>query len=277
MDTATHMLRTGRRGPLFEANMGLRDLQASCQRVGLAWSLAWHDIVSRYRGSILGPFWITLSMGIMVAGIGLLNAKLFSTSLHDFIPWVTTGIVFFGVISGIINEGCDTFVQAAGILSQTSLPMFTFVWRTVFRNLINLAHNFVIVLIVLVYFGYWRSMDAAAAVLGLGILVVNAAWIGMLAAIASARFRDVPQIVISIMQFAIFMTPVFWPIDRLGKAHPFLAFNPFYYMLEAVRAPLLGDQPAPNTYLVLGLMALIGWALTFFVFIRTRRRIVHYL
>lgn len=277
MDTATHMLRTGRRGALFEVNMGFRDLQASFQRISLAWSLAWHDIVSRYRGSILGPFWITLSMGIMVGGIGLLNARLFATSLHDFIPWVTTGIVFFGVISGIINEGCDTFVQAAGILSQTSLPMFTFVWRTVFRNLINLAHNFVIVLIVLVYFGYWRTMNAPAAVIGLAILVVNAAWIGMLVAIASARFRDIPQIVISVMQFAIFMTPVFWPIDRLGKAHPFLEFNPFYYMLEAVRAPLLGAVPAANTYPVLGAMAVIGWGLTFFVFIRTRRRIVHYL
>ena len=277
MDTATHMLRTGRRGPLFEVNMGLRDLQASLQRIGLAWSLAWHDIVSRYRGSILGPFWITLSMGVMVGGIGLLNARLFQTTLHDFIPWVATGIVFFGVISGIINEGCDTFVQAASILSQTSLPMFTFIWRTVFRNLINLAHNFVIILIVLVYFGYWRTMDPLAAFLGLVVLVVNAAWISMLAAIASARFRDVPQIVISVMQFAIFMTPVFWQPQRLGKAHPFLEFNPFYYMLEAVRAPLLGQQPVIHTHTTLAVMAVGGWALTFFVFIRTRRRIVHYL
>lgn len=277
MDTATHMLRTGRRGALFEVNMGVRDLQASLQRIGLAWSLAWHDIVSRYRGSILGPFWITLSMGVMVGGIGLLNARLFHTTLHDFIPWVATGIVFFGVISGIINEGCETFVQAAGILSQTSLPMFTFVWRTVFRNLINLAHNFVIILIVLIYFGYWRTMNAPVAVAGLLFLVANAAWIGMLVAIASARFRDVPQIVISIMQFAIFMTPVFWQTSRLGAAHPFLQFNPFYYMLEAVRAPLLGQPAVSHTYSVLALMAVAGWALTFFVFIRTRRRIVHYL
>jgi len=87
MDTATHMLRTGRRGALFELNMALRDVRASLQRIGLAWSLAQHDIVSRYRGSILGPFWITLSMGLMVAGIGLLNARLFRASLHDFIPF----------------------------------------------------------------------------------------------------------------------------------------------------------------------------------------------
>ena len=69
MDTATHMLRTGRRGPLFELQMAFRDLRASAERLDLAWSLAWHDVVARYRGSILGPFWITLSMAVMVIGI----------------------------------------------------------------------------------------------------------------------------------------------------------------------------------------------------------------
>jgi ABC-type polysaccharide/polyol phosphate export permease len=277
MDTATHMLRTGRRGKLFEIDMALRDLKASLQRFGLAWSLAWHDVVSRYRGSILGPFWITLSMGLMVAGIGLLNARLFHAPLHDFIPFVASGIVFFGVISGVVIEGCDTFVQASGMLSQTSLPMFTFIWRTVLRNLINLGHNVVIIVAVLVYFGFWRTLNLPVALLGLLMLIVNAAWVGMLVAIASARFRDIPQIVASVMQFALFMTPVWWQPARLGKAHPFLQFNPFYHMLEAVRAPLLGEHVAPHTYSFLAVMAVAGWAVTFAVFTRTRRRIVHYL
>jgi ABC-type polysaccharide/polyol phosphate export permease len=277
MDTATHMLRTGRRGALFEVNMALRDARASLQRIGLAWSLAKHDVVSRYRGSILGPFWITISMGLMVGGIGLLNARLFQVSVSDFIPFVATGIVFFGTISGIINEGCDTFVQAKGMLSQTALPMFTFVWRTVLRNAIYLAHNLVIIIGVLIYFGYWRTMNLPLALLGLGFLLVNSAWAGMLAAIASARFRDVPQIVISVMQFAIFMTPVFWQPARLGANHAFLQFNPFFHMLEAVRAPLLGAPVQPHTYLFLTVIAVLGWALTFAVFTRIRRRIVHYL
>jgi ABC-type polysaccharide/polyol phosphate export permease len=245
--------------------------------MGLAWSLGWHDVVARYRGSILGPFWITISMGLMVAGIGVLNARLFSAEIREFIPFVAAGIVFFGTISGIINEGCETFVQAKGILSQTSMPMFTFVWRLVFRHAIYLAHNLVIVAGVLIWFGFWRTADLPAALVGLLFLFLNAAWAGMLVGIASARFRDIPQIVVSVMQFAIFMTPIFWEPSKLGRAAAFLDFNPFYHMVEAVRAPLLGKPVAPHTYSALGLMALIGWAVTFFVFTRTRRRIVHYL
>src|SRR5512145_1342397 len=138
MDTAPHMLRTGRRGARFQLQMALADLRNSFGRIGLAWSLATHDVSSRYRGSVLGPFWITLSMGLMVLGIGFLYANLFDLPLSQHLPFVALCIVFFGVMTGTINEGCETFVQAAGMLSQTSLPMFTFVWRVVFRNLINL-------------------------------------------------------------------------------------------------------------------------------------------
>ena len=277
METATHMLRTGQHGALFQLQMALRDLRNSFQRIGLAWSLAWHDVASRYRGSVLGPFWITLSMGLMVLGIGFLYASLFNLPLEQFLPYVALGIVFFGVMTGTINEGCDTFVQAASMLSQTALPMFTFVWRTVFRNLINLAHHLVIVVGMLAFYGQWKTADVPMALLGILLMLVNASWASLLAGIASARFRDIPQIVISIMQFAIFMTPVFWLPDRFGRHQAFLDFNPFYHLLTAVRAPLLGEAVSSLTYTVLVSMALIGWTTTFLIFARTRRRIVHYL
>jgi len=278
MDTATHMLRTGRRGSLFEYQMAFRDLRASLVRIDLAWSLASHDVISRYRGSILGPIWITLSMGLMVLGIGFLWGEVFGVSTHDFIPLVAMGIVFFGTVTNTINEGCDTFVQAAGMLSQTSLPMFTFVWRTVLRNLINLSHHLVIVLAVLLYFGFWRTANYPGAALGLTLLVLNVSWISMLVGIMSARFRDIPQAVQSVTQAAAIMTPVVWPADRISPAHrPLLDFNPFYHILEAVRAPLLGQGVAPHTYLFLAVMAVTGWVVAFSIFAVTRRRIVHYL
>lgn len=277
MQTATHMLRTGRRGGMFQLQMALRDLRNSFGRIGLAWSLAWHDIGARYRGSILGPFWITLSMGLMVLGIGFVYANLFHIDVNTFLPYVALGIVFFGVMTGTINEGCDTFVQAAGMLSQTSLPMFTFVWRTVFRNMINLGHHLVIVVGVLAFYGYWRTANIPLALIGVVLMILNASWASLLAGIASARFRDIPQIVISVMQFAIFFTPVFWPTDRFSSHRAVLDFNPFYHLLQAVRGPLLSQPVGAHTYVVLVSMALIGWTVTFAIFARTRRRIVHYL
>lgn len=279
MQTSEHMLRTGRRGAVHEFGMAFADLKASTKRIDLAWSLAWHDIVSRYRGSILGPFWITLSMGLMVLGMGFLYAEIFKVPIQEYMPFVALGIVFWGVIVGVITEGCDTFVHASGMLSQTSLPMFTFVWRTVLRNLITLAHHLVIVVVVLIWFGYWKVSNIPMALLGLALLMLNVSWVSMAVGIASARFRDVPQIVGSIMQFAMFMTPIFWQPGRMsgGRGHALLVLNPFFHMIDGIRTPLMGGQPGSGTYPVLALLALLGWLGAFTAFALTRRRIVHYL
>jgi ABC-type polysaccharide/polyol phosphate export permease len=277
MSSAEHMLRIGRRGTLAEVAMALADVQAATKRVGLAWSLAWHDVLARYRGSILGPFWITLSMGVMVLGIGLLYAQLFMLPVSEYMPFVALGIVFWGFISGIIIDGCDTFLGAAGMLRQTALPMFLFVWRSLFRNLINLAHHLVIIVAVLVGYDYWRVMDPALALGGLLLVLANVAWIGTVAGIASARFRDVPQIFASVMQFAVFMTPVFWKTERIPASHAILMFNPFAHMLAVVRNPLLGEPVPAHSFMVLIVMAVLGWTLTLWAFSITRRRIVHYL
>jgi ABC-type polysaccharide/polyol phosphate export permease len=277
MQSVQHMVRTGRRGPMHEFSMAFADLRASFQRMGLAWSLAWHDVVSRYRGSMLGPFWITLSMGLMVAGIGFLYANLFKIPVNEFIPYVALGIVFWGLISNVIIEGCSTFVQASGILSQTSLPMFTFVWRTIMRNVINLMHHAVIIVAVLIYYDHWRQTNVPLGLLGLLLLMLNISWVSLAAGMASARFRDIPQIVGSVIQFAMFMTPVFWlPGGRLLD-HAVLLLNPFYHLLDVVRAPLLGQSVAASTYVFLSILAVVGWGATFSTFALIRRRIVHYL
>ena len=41
--------------------------------------LGWNDILQRYRRSMLGPFWLTASMAIMVIALGVLYAELFNT------------------------------------------------------------------------------------------------------------------------------------------------------------------------------------------------------
>ena len=276
MTSTPTILRTGGGGFAFEFSRALADLVGSLAGARLAWALARHDIASRYRGSILGPFWITLSMGAMVVGLGVLYSQLFHLEIHKFLPFIAVGIVTWSLISGLMTEGCETFNQAAAILRQTSLPLLTFLWRTVTRSLIAFSHHLVIIVAVMI----WAQMFAAnylMSLLGLVIVVLNLSWLSLLAAIASARFRDIPQVITSVMQFAMFLTPVFWRADQLPRPGLILTYNPFYYMLDVVRSPLLGIPLDSRSWSVLVVMALSGWAVAFLVFAKTRRRVVHYL
>src|SRR6185437_14183157 len=111
---------------------------------------------------------------------------------------------------------------------------------------------------------------------GLVLVGINGVWMGILLGMVSTRFRDVPQLVGSLVQVMMFVTPVFWYASQLsaGRAH-FLVYNPLMHLIDVIRMPLLGQAPTLLNYTVVVVMALTGWSLAIFVFARFRRRIAY--
>jgi lipopolysaccharide transport system permease protein len=255
-----------------------QDFASSFRQSRLWTTLAIHDIAARYRGSILGPFWITITSAIFVAGIALVYGGLMQVSVEKYVPWLAAGVTVWNLISGMMIEGGDAFIAGGTIIRQSSLPLPLFIWRVVFRVLLNFAHQVVVVFAIAVWFKFILHVNLLAFVAGLAALVFNMAWVAFLTAIISARFRDIQQIIAASMQLLFFVSPVIWiPKEMSGIRGSLLQFNPFYHMLEVTRNPLIG-LPAPmHSFMVLGIMGLIGWAVTFAVYGAVRRRIVHYL
>ena len=91
-----------------------------------------------------------------------------------------------------------------------------------------------------------------------------------------ARFRDVPLICTNLMQVAFFMSPVFW--RPTAAQHPlFIELNPFYYFLEAVRMPLMGQLPPLKIWLVIAAITLGNAIVSILFFARVRARIPYWL
>ena len=68
------------------------DLIEGLERWELWSTLGWHDIRQRYRRSVVGPFWLTLSMGVMVAGLAYLYAGLMGQNIKTYLPYVSLGM-----------------------------------------------------------------------------------------------------------------------------------------------------------------------------------------
>lgn len=237
-------------------------------------TLAHQDLKLRYRGSILGPFWQTITTAVMIGAMGFIYAKLFHTPLQNYLPLLTAGLVFWQFTSGMITEGCGTFYSVQGIIQQVKLPFSLHAYRLVYRNILILLHNFVIIPIVLVIFPQpivWPRLLELGP--GLALIVLNGVWVSILLGMVSARFRDVPPIVASIVQVVFFITPIFWSADGLG-AHRWLAeYNPLYAAIDVVRAPLLGQPTEPHAWLILVLVTTLGCVGSFAFFARFRTRI----
>ena len=258
---------------------GGRDVLASLNGYGLAAILGWQDIRQRYRRSSLGPFWLTISMGVLIAALGFVFGTLFSAPMKEFLPFLTCGLILWTLITTILNEGCTGFTAAEAMIKQISLPLFTHILRLIWRNLIIFAHNLVIFPLVLLFFWVPISGTIWLALPGLILLVINLSWIALLLGVFCTRYRDVPQIVGNLLQVSFYLTPIIWMPQMVPRRAGLLLLNlnPFYHLVEIVRAPLLGGMPSVANWAVAVGLAVTGWTLTILFYGRFRARIAYWL
>lgn len=242
------------------------------------WGLiAWQDIKQRYRRSFLGPFWITLSMGTMVGALGILYAKLFRIPTSEYVPFLTLGLLAWGLIYNSLVEGCDCYTSGEAFIKQIKMPYSTHVYRVVWRNILIFSHNLPIYVVVIAIFGPFPGINGLIFfTLGLIFLTLNCIWAAILLGLLSARFRDIPPIITSLLQVVLFITPIFWKPEMLGKRAVAVKLNPLYHFIEIIRSPLLGKIPPSDSCGVVLIATLIGWIITFLFYQRYRARIPYW-
>ncbi len=236
----------------------LEDLRTGAERADIWLSFAVHEIKQRFRRSLLGPLWLTLSMGITVAALGFVFSQLFKQDIRGYLPYLATGLIFWGFLTAVINEGCLVFVVNAGFLRNVPMPVSVHYYQAFARNVIIFLFNMVIYVAVALVFWVQVGLIGLLFIPGFALFVVNLLWMGLVAAILSTRYRDIPQVIASMLQVVFFLTPIFWSVEALPHRPAFIGFNPFYHLLEIVRGPLLGQVPHATSYLVAAIMAVIG-------------------
>lgn len=241
--------------------------------------LGWSDVKGRYRRTMLGPFWATLSLGIMIFALSVVMSRLFNAELRQFLPYLTSGMVTWTLISAMVSEGTSVFINAETLIKSMRFPLMTLICALVWRNLILFAHNIVIFVAVMLIM--WLSPTAATLLLipGLALVAVNAMWVAMLLGIFGARFRDIPPVVVAVLQIVLFLTPIFWNAEQIkGKVGFVLTdLNVFYHFVLLVRSPLLGSPPPALSWAVAVGVTVVGWTVALAFYARFHRRIAYWL
>ena len=250
------------------------DLMEAGRLWRLCWTLSWLDIKLRYRGSLLGPFWLTLSTAIMVGAMGGIYSQLFHMNLHDYLPFLVLSIVLWGFLSALVGDACVGFTASEGMIRSMRMPFWLYAARIVIRNVLVLGHNIVVIVFVYAVLGISPGVNVVFAIPAFVLWLVDGLAASALLGAVCARFRDIPPIVMSVLQMAFFVTPVIWKPELLSPdKQALLPLNPFYSLLAIVREPLLGIVPSAATYLsaIVCSIALCGGA--WLAFARVRGRI----
>ncbi len=268
--TLTERLQTGSFGESDDLLIGM----ASTHVWG---ALGWHDIRQRYRRSVLGPFWFTLSTAILVVVLGFLYSSLLKQEISEYLPYLAVGLIVWQYISTVMNEGCDAFIGSAYLIKQIRMPLTVHVCRIVWRNFIILLHSLPVAVIVLLAFGHMPGLEFLMLPFGLLVLILHGVWIGIVFGVLCARFRDIQPIVNSLVTVAFFFTPVMWSPEILEERAWVAEYNPLYHIIELIRAPIIGRplEAVSWVWAILSLMA--GFYFAYRLLSRYRNRVAYWL
>lgn len=250
------------------------------EALSLSWfwmALGWNDILQRYRGSMLGPLWLTITTAVFIAGLGPLYAKLFSLNMAEYLPFMALGITTWVFITGAINDSCNAFIGSVHLMKQVRVPRLALLFRVIWRNIIAFLHNLPIYLVIFIWFGLPFGWHLLFIIPGFILITLNLLWMGLVVAILCARYRDVAPIIGSILQIGFFITPVMWN-HKTQRVDPWVVeINPFAALIELIRAPMMGDEISSGLLrLAIGFL-FFGSILAAWLFARYRRQIIYWL
>ncbi|MDL9937674.1 ABC transporter permease [Gordonia sp. ABSL1-1] len=261
----------------------IRDLRDGLNNRELWLHLGWQDIKQRYRRSVLGPLWITIATGVTAVAMGLLYGELFGQDIKVFLPYVALGFIFWNFIQSSILDGAEVYAKNEGLIKQLPAPVSVHVYRVVWRQSIIFAHNVVIIVAIFIIFPppmHWSILLVFPAI---ALYLLNAVWVAIVFGILSTRFRDIGQLLTTVVQLIFFMTPIIWSTQSLGSTTGeessrlrIVEINPMYHYLEIARGPLLGEHVDFYHWAIVIGCTLLGWTAGLLVLRNYRARVAYW-
>lgn len=261
----------------YRFRLALRDIIGGLCAVEMWWVLGWQDIKQRYRRSMIGPFWFTISTGVMVGGISLVYSTLFNQPLGDYLIFVALGMIAWMFISMVASEACTIFSESDQLITQVNIPLTTHVMRMVVRNLIILGHNCILLIPIVAWYGIADPLSLISVIFVPVVYGLNGLWFALAVGGICTRFRDITQIVVNTVQMVFFVTPIMWKPELMASRAWVVDYNPFAHYIAIMRDPFLGQGIPWFSWSVVLTITSLGCVLCTLMLARYRQRLAYWL
>jgi ABC-type polysaccharide/polyol phosphate export permease len=259
----------------------LREFYQSARSSGSGLYTSWIEILLEYRSTALGPLWIPLGTALFVFVVGNLYGRVVvSGDSNVYLAHLAVGLVLWYFFNRTIVMGCRVFVANRNLILDGATTYTNVILKLVSTNLILLAHNVLVVILVFFYLGLVPSGTALLLLFTLPLVVANLLWICVITAILGTRYADFQETVQSALRLLFFVTPILWVPHQHVRGpivDAIVYLNPFYYLIEVVRGPLVYGQIPLLEISVLVIALPVGWLVASLLYKRTRTAIALWL
>jgi lipopolysaccharide transport system permease protein len=228
----------------------------------LLYFLVWRDVKVRYKQTVLGASW-----AILQPVLTMVVFTLFFGNLKDLHPgevpyplFSYAALVPWTFFANGLNQSSNSLVGSANLIKKVYFPRLVVPISAVLSGIVDFALAFVVLLVLMVYFGYPPTPAIVWLPVFLLLALVTALGAGLWLAALNVEFRDVRYVVPFLVQIWLFASPVIYSSDTVPAAWRALyGLNPMAGVIEGFRWALLGSGPGPD--LMMAVSALVALAL----------------
>mgnify|MGYP003576823986 CR=1 FL=1 len=210
------------------------------------------EVVSRYKGSVMGLLWSFLNPELMLVIYTFVFSVVFKAkwgggeeSKAQFAVVLFAGMIVHALFADILNRAPALILANANYVKKVVFPLETLVAVTAGSALFQaLASLIVLVAAIVVLQGqlHWTVLLVPVVLAPLLVLAMGAGW---LLASLGVFLRDVGQVVGVLTTVLLFLSPVFFPVSSIPEfLQPWMGANPLTFIIEQTRGVIiLGRMP----------------------------------
>jgi lipopolysaccharide transport system permease protein len=211
----------------------------------LLYFLILRDIKIRYKQTFFGVAWAILQP-VLTTAISTLIFTQFVRFESENIPYpvyALSGWLIWLFFNSSINNSGNSLINNTNLVTKVYFPRLITPIATVFAVLIDLLIGFVLLILMMFYYGISLSWKIVFVLIFMLLLIVLTSSFGIAFSALNVRFRDVKYALPFALQMLMFATPIFYSTKILSEKWQFiLSFNPLTGILEGFRSSLFGDD-----------------------------------
>lgn len=232
----------------------------------MLWNMSVNDFKSRFLGSALGVIWgfitplITILIYWFVFEFGLRSGQ--RADHVPFVLWMVTGMVPWLFFLDVVSSASSSLMEYSYIVKKIvfNLKLIPLI-KVMSSSFVHLL--FIILNMILVFsYGYWPTVYWFQLLVLVPYLYVTIMAISYINAALVPFFRDFPQIISIVLQFAFWVTPIIWDMTIVSAKIKWLfLLNPVYYLVEGYRSVFVYRQnflsDNPGFWIMFAVMSLL--------------------
>ncbi|NKI35084.1 ABC transporter permease [Wenzhouxiangella sp. XN79A] len=213
------------------------------------------DLRGRFVGSRSGWLWVVLTPLLLLAVYGFVFGVIFRARVPagldlPFVAWLAIAMWPWLAFQDAILRAAASMPEHANLISKVPLARDQLALSAATAAFVLQVAGFVAVLVALPLFGVAIAPQGlAAALLTLAVLFALAAGLGFFAAALRVFYRDLDQLLPTLLMFAFFLTPILYAPEMLpDHLQSLWMFNPVAGLMNDLRAALLHGQVLPGAH-----------------------------